>query len=169
MGEKFVGVLCQQRDGEDFARLDFSEQAWSEGARPPRALLVLGYWRGVVCEGGAKRNPLIDDDSLLDLFDQSDEGEDAGSPARLAFRFVLGLILMRKRLLVHEGSRDGGRLILVRPKGVLRPPEGPALLEIADPGLTPELVAGVTAQLQAVLTDVVAATPAGPAGAGGAA
>lgn len=168
VGERYVAVLCQQRESDEFVRLDFAEEAWREGARPARTLIGLGSWRGVVGDASARRRPLIDDESLLDLFEQSDEGEGAGSPERLAFRFVLALILLRKRLLVQEGGRDGGRVMLVRPKGTPKPPEGPALVEVVDPGLTPDLVAKVTEQLHAVLAEAPVSGPSAQGQGGGA-
>ena len=121
-GDRFVAALVQRPEEEVFERLDFSEQAWMDGTRPARGLTLYGFWRGVVQEPGAKKRLLIDDQSLLELFEQSEDdlGGAAGTDGqvaptnseRLAFRFVLGLILLRKRLLVQEGSK--GRNMLVR-------------------------------------------------------
>lgn len=172
-GETSIAVLAQHRDLDDFVRLDFSDEAWASGARPDRSLVVLGRWRAVVGESGAKRRLLIDDDSLLELFEQSGESEGfeiagadsegtemsavSGGPnddsSRLAFRFVLALILLRKRLLIQEDSR--GTSMLVRIKGTPKPSDGGGvLIEVVDPGMTPALVARVTEQLCAVLSDV---------------
>jgi len=158
-GERFVAALVQRPDAEAFERVDFSGEAWEKGARPPTEMLLYGFWRGVVPEPGAKKRLLIDDQSLLELFEQSgDELEGSGGgKERAAFRFVLALILMRKRLLVQEGSRRGA--MLVRPRGVPKPPEGPALVEVADPGLDEATIAGVTQQLGAVLNGEDVAAP----------
>ena len=147
-GERFIAALTQSIETEEFVRQDYSEQAWNQGARPKRPLALLGFWKAVAHEGEQKRRLLIDDDSLLELFEQT---EDSGSEQRekLVFRFVLALILLRKRLLVQEGSR--GTTMLVRQRGVPKPPEGPALVEVVDPGLDDAAIAGVTAQLAAVL------------------
>jgi hypothetical protein len=149
-GESFVAVLTQSADSEDFVRLDYSAAAWTEGARPDKSVIILGFWRGVVPDPGAKKRLLIDDQSLLELFEQSGE-EAEGSAERAAFRFVLSLILLRKRLLVQEGSK--GKTMLVRARGTPRPPEGPAYMEVADPGLDEGAIARVTEQLGAVLSD----------------
>ena len=113
----------------------------------------------------AKKRMLIDDQSLLELFEQSaetieGEGEPAGEKDRLAFRFVLALILLRKRLLVQEGSK--GSTMLVRPRGVPKPPEGPALIPVADPRLDEQTILRVTERLGAVISGDVA--PVAPAG-----
>lgn len=168
-GEPYIAVLVQDPESDEFHRLDYSIDAWNQGLRPGagpsgRRYLLLGFWRGVIPEPGAKKRLLIDDQSLLDLFEQSAEAlsaEDLGEQAsdgasqvserdRLAFRFVLGLILLRKRLLIQEGSR--GTTMLVRPKGTPKPPEGPALVEIIDPGLDEPTIEGVTMKLGAVIS-----------------
>jgi hypothetical protein len=167
-GEPFVGALCQDVQTEEFCRQDYAPESWEGGARPAPPLELIGSWRGVVPDPNEKRRLLLDEGSLLDLFEQT--GEDAPSAdgaaarRRAVLRFVLALILVRKRLLVCEQSRGG--TMLVRPRGVPRPPEGPPLVEVADPGMRDEDVALVTEQLQSVLIDTGA--PAAPQGAGGA-
>ena len=51
-----------------------------------------------------KPKRFVDDEVLCELFEKL---ADAPEPAKVNFRFVLGLILMRKRLLAYEASRDG--------------------------------------------------------------
>lgn len=153
VGERYVAALAQSLETEEFVRVDFGESAWNAGARPAPPLVLLGSWRCVAHEGGVKRRLLIDDESLLDLFEQTAEDFGEGDPARerLVFRFVLALILLRKRLLIQEDSK--GTTMLVRARGTPKPPEGPALVEVKDPGLDEDAVLGVTAQLAAVLSD----------------
>lgn len=160
-GDRYVAALVQNLEADSFERLDYSEEAWAGGARPAKPLILLGFWRGVVPEPGAKKKMLIDDQSLLELFEQSgevggEEGEAGESEKdRAAFRFVLSLILLRKRLLIQEGSR--GTTMLVRAKGTPRPPEGPALVEVADPGLDEATISRVTERLGAVIAGEVTA------------
>lgn len=163
-GERFVAALSQSLETEEFVRQDFSEEAWSRGARPKRPLALLGFWRAIAQDGEQKRRLLIDDDSLLELFAQT---ADAGPNERekLVFRCVLALLLLRKRLLVQEGSK--GTTMLLRERGVPKPPEGPALVEVIDPGLDGESLAAVTAQLAGVLADDAQPTAAGGANGGG--
>ncbi len=161
-GDRYVAALVQQVDGEGFERVDYSEEAWQGGARPGPARALYGFWRGLVPDPTAKKRLLIDDQSLVELFEQSEETVEGGATEkeRLAFRFVLGLILLRKRLLVQEGSK--GSTMLVRQRGVPKPPEGPALAEVLDPELDALSVAKVTGMLGAVISGDVAV------GAGGA-
>lgn len=149
VGERFVASLVESEESEELLRVDFSGEAWDEGARPRR---LFGFWRGVIPAADAKKHVLIDDDAILDLFDQLATATDA---RRVAFRFVLALILVRKRLLVCESTRapKGGEpgVMLVRRKGDPRPPEGPALGEVIDPGMTDEAVDEVIQQFEAVM------------------
>lgn len=151
-GERFVAALVQNLEVDAFERLDYAEEAWAGGAKPARPLILLGFWRGVVPEPGAKKRMLIDDQSLLELFEQSGEvgGDGESERDRAAFRFVLSLILLRKRLLIQEGSR--GTTMLVRAKGTAKPPEGPELMEVEDPGLDEGTIARVTERLGAVIS-----------------
>ena len=159
-GEPFVGALCQDVETEEFRRLDYCAQAWEAGSRPAAPLELIGTWRGLVPDPNEKRKLLLDEGSMLDLFEQSADAPDGANAAtsrrREVFRFVLALILIRKRLLVCEKSTwsDGTTsVMLVRPKGVPKPPEGPALLEVVDPGMRDEDVAVAVEQLQTVLID----------------
>src|SRR5262245_8339457 len=96
VGEHFVVALVEPEGSDDLVRIDYSLEAWSRGSRPAPPARVFGYWKGVVLPPSAKPHALIDDEGLLDLFDQWGEQTD---PRRVAFRFVLALILIRKRLL----------------------------------------------------------------------
>jgi hypothetical protein len=94
-GEKVYSVLLDENG--KFVRKDFSEEAW-QGA-PPDAF---SFWVGHVSTGDKKRRLAVDDELLLDCFGRL-EGE-IGSE-RVNFRFVLALLLMRKRRLKLEEAR----------------------------------------------------------------
>jgi hypothetical protein len=170
-GDPFVSALCQDVQTEEFRRADYSIDAWEGGARPGSPLELIGTWRGTVPDPNEKRKLLLDEGSLLDLFEQTADAV-AGATAetnrrREVFRFVLALILIRKRLLVCEKSTWGNgtaSVMLVRPKGVPRPPEGPALIEVADPGMSDADVAAVIEQLQSILVDSGTEPQAGATG-----
>ncbi len=146
VGEHHVAVLVERDGQEGLERLDFSQEAWDSGARPRPPLTLFASWRTVVGEPNARRSALLGDDELLELFERLGE---ATEPRRLAFRYLLALMLVRRRVLVYEGSRAGVlRVKAKRPAGEL--PEA-AVVEVADPKLDPETVESVMQQLGEIM------------------
>src|SRR5688572_13606972 len=91
-GEACYSVLLQ--DGAALVRRDYSRDSWSG---PPAG--AIGYWLGKVPAREQDRRPAIDDEVLLDCFRRL-EGQD--DPARVNFRYVVALLLMRRRRLKFE-------------------------------------------------------------------
>jgi len=159
-GTPCVAALCEQPDQPGFQRVDSSIGAWEAGQRPPG---LFSYWRTVAPEPNAKRRLLVDDQVLLDIFLRL--GEDARAD-RQAFRFVLALILLRRRLLRSVGRQqvrvatagaDGAEATeemtevwLLKPRGAddLAPP-----LRVVDPRLGEADLAVIVQQLGEVLED----------------
>ena len=142
-GEPYIAALSERDGDEGFERIEFSESAWDDGARPAR---LFGFWRATVPHPNDTPKLLIDDEAMLELFDSLD----GATGDKASFRFVLALILMRKRLLKHVGQRhtSEGRCMLVRRKGDASdtPP-----VEVDDPDLQPSEVETIAAQLEPVL------------------
>jgi hypothetical protein len=117
-GEPIVATLCDAPSDEasvqGFVRRDFALEAWSAGARPGG---MVCFWKTVAPAPDEKRRILVDDDTLLELFDRL-EGDDR--PQRIAYRWLLCLVLLRKRLLRHvRVDRDGdAERWLVQRRGV---------------------------------------------------
>lgn len=148
-GERIVVALVEHDGDEGLDRLDFSQEAWDGGARDPQGRPLFAHWRAVQPEPNAKPRLFIDDDALLDLFHQLGDGADAGGDSarrRAAFRFVLALILCRKRLLIHESSSPGWMTVRVRGADPASHP-----IRVADPGMDREALDAATEQLGAVL------------------
>lgn len=143
-GDEFVATLVERPESEELDRLDFGLEEWEAGQRP--AGRVFAFWRGMVCPPEARRRALIDDEALLELFEQL-AGQN--EPRRVAFRFVLALILIRKRILACEQTR--GTTMLVRVRGAARREDGADLSEVLDPGLDDATIAEVTEQFSAVM------------------
>jgi hypothetical protein len=143
-GEPCIATLCDHSEDDGFQRKDFSIEAWEAAARPEG---LFSYWKTTVPEPGAKRTLLVDENVLLELFERLAEDE---RPQRVAFRFVLALILMRKRLLGFAGRKGRGEdeRWLMQPKGA-----DPALppIEVRNPHLSDDDVRELTAQLGEVL------------------
>jgi hypothetical protein len=94
----------------------------------------------------AKKKIFVDDEVLLELFERL---ADVTEPAKLNFRFVLGLILMRKRLLIYENTRlDGEKEFwTVRRRG------RDGNLDLLNPRLGEEQITEVSQQLSQVLNE----------------
>ena len=105
---------------------------------------LLGFWQATMHPPTAKKQVFVDDDVLCDLFGRLAEVEE---PAKVNFRFVLGLILMRKRRIVYESMRqDAAREIWsVRLKGKEE------LMDLVNPRLDEQQVGEVSSQLGEIL------------------
>ncbi|HKQ49210.1 MAG TPA: hypothetical protein VJZ71_14155 [Phycisphaerae bacterium] len=99
-GELFHSVLFETPQG--FERRDYSGESWQG---PPEGALCCFQTR--LPKREEKRRTFVDDDALLTFFVRL---ADCTEEAKLRFRFVLSLILLRKRLLKYERTiRDGER------------------------------------------------------------
>ncbi|MGB0767347.1 MAG: hypothetical protein ACPGYV_06520 [Phycisphaeraceae bacterium] len=79
-------------------RIDVSADAWEDqDFRPPH---LFGFWRTEVPEPNEKKKLLVGDAAIQELMLSMDEATEA---KQLAFRYVLALILLRKKLLRHDG------------------------------------------------------------------
>jgi hypothetical protein len=146
VGDPYVAALVESAEDERLERRDYSLSAWEAGPRPER---LFGHWRATMEAPDARRRPYIDDAALMDLFEQL---EGAAAPARVSFRYLLALMLIRKRLLKYEGTRRDGesRAMIVRaatPAGAT-----PAMqAEVIDPGMDDRAIAEAIEQLTAVM------------------
>lgn len=151
-GEPIVVAIVEREGAEGFDRVEFAADSWDGPRRLSGGRRIFAHWKTVVGEPNAKAKLLIDDESLVDMFDQLCEGagEEGELRSRAALRYLLALVLCRKRLLVMEvaqgarGAEPGG--ILVRRKGE----EGPATL-VADPGMDDAALAEATEQISALV------------------
>ena len=139
-GEKFIAALRETPTGLE--RLDVSPDCWGRCDRAD----LLGFWQTVMPRPEEKKRLFVDDQTLCTLFERLG---DAAEPAKVNFRFVLGLILMRKRLVVYEQTRhENGRDVWeVRLKGQ------DARLDLVDPKLDERQMAEVSQQLGQILNE----------------
>ena len=138
--EKFMACLRETADG--FERVDCMVGCWEKFDRAG----VLAFWKTTMPRAEAKKKVFVDDEVLCNLFERL---ADVTESSKLNFRFVLGLILMRKRLLVYEGSRkdDGRETWTMRPRG------REDKLDLLNPQLTEEQVMDVSRQLGEILNE----------------
>jgi len=139
-GEKFVAAIRETPMGLE--RLDVSLDCWQTFDRAN----LLGFWQTTMPRPEEKKKLFVDDQVLCDLFERL---ADVTEQAKVNFRFVLGLILMRKRLIVYETTRhDAGRDVwVVRMKGKEQ------RLDLTDPKLNEQEMTEVSQQLGQILNE----------------
>jgi hypothetical protein len=135
-GETFYAVLID--DQGKFIRQDFSSQGWTG---PPEG--AFSFWKGRVPEEES-RTPRIDDDLLSECFQRLEGQTD---PDRLNFRYVVALLLMRRKRLRFEEARKAGDREVLR----LRCTRTHAVHEVVNPNLTEEEMATVQDEVFQVL------------------
>lgn len=91
-GEMCWSVLIEQ-DGK-LIRQDFGADVWKG---PPVG--AIGHWRSVVPGSSDSKRLKLDPDSLFDYFVQLDDSPNA---VQQQYRYVLSLLLLRKRRLILE-------------------------------------------------------------------
>lgn len=146
-GETMVVVLLERDEDEELDRQDYSIEAWEKGARPESSRRVFATWKTEVPEPGKKENALIGVGGMMDLFEQLEGTEDA---RRQAFRYVLALMLMRKRQLEYVGKE--GTELLVMPKGA---DEDAEPVRVHDPQAAGELDEASLLQLAEQIEQVI--------------
>lgn len=141
-GDRVVAALVGK--GEELARADFSLDAWKSGSRPSG---LFAYWTTTFHPGAdAKRNKLSDEEAA-ELFEQLSGAETA---AQEAFRFILALFLVRRKLFVYEGSSGG--VMTVRPR--TRADEPPAAAsQVREVSMKDEALALALEQLKELIPD----------------
>lgn len=159
-GEPFVAVLIERDDADRLERRDYTIEGWSSGDAvrgvAPHAR-VLGHWRGTMPEPAQGRKARIDDAALADLFEQVIEAREGESPGRAAFRYVLALLLLRRRVLKRAGPCESALIVRWARDG-----EDGEAFEIRDPGMDDASMAEAAASLTAVLSGEDAAADVRP-------
>ncbi len=103
-GEDFFSTL--QVEGAEVVRRDYSTEAWQG---PPEG--VLGWWKSQMPSPNSRRIHWAPNDVMLELFEEL-----ADQPERRDMRYVLALLLMRRRVVrleETEQDEDGGELLVV--------------------------------------------------------
>lgn len=137
-GQPYYAVLFEE--GDAFRREDFALDAWR--GPPPGAFCH--FKTRVPHREPKKKRLLVDDELLINFFQRL---EDETQPLRQHFRFVLALILMRKRILryeqtIHDDGAEYWQMRLVKEQ---------ALYRVLNPQLTDPQIEAVSQQLGAIL------------------
>lgn len=143
--ERYVATLVEREGHEELERVDFCIAAWESGARPQGPVRLFASWRAAVPEPTARKNAFLSDDELLELLEQLAEATEA---RRVAFRYLLALILVRRKALKYEGTRDG--VMTVRVRTLAGAPEA-AAMKVFDPNLDEETISGAMEQLGEIM------------------
>ena len=138
-GQEFVATV--REEDEQFQRADYCLDCWQD--QPDEG--VLGTWRCHVPMPTEKRKLFVDDDLLMSFFERLAE---ADSDAKIAFRYVLALVLMRKKLLIYGHSDrqdDGTEVWHMRFRGSDQDHS------VIDPKMDQQKIAEVSSQLGQIL------------------
>lgn len=136
-GEEYYGALVETEEG--LVRRDFSTEYW-ERERPH----VYCFWKTKLAAPSEKRKLFISDDMLMAFFERLANETEA---EKVNFRFVLALVLMRKRRLKYDSTKsEGGREIWR-----LKVSGDKDLVEVVNPHLSEEQIEQLTSQIGQIL------------------
>jgi hypothetical protein len=136
-GDAVVSVLMES-EGK-FVRSDYAAEAWSE---PPTG--AIAWWPGRIPTSTKPKKPSYNEDVLLDLFRHLSESVD---PSRVNFRYVVALLLMRRKRLKFEDLRKvNGQDVLI-----VRDAKTGMKYDAVDPRLDETAIAGVQDEVFAAL------------------
>jgi len=135
--EEFFAALVETQEG--FERRDYCYEYWNE--QKPQ---VYCYWKSRYPDPDEKKHLLIDDDMLLTFFERLAEETD---PNKINFRFVLTLILMRKRKLKYDASRtdDGKEIWTLKVAGENR------TVDVINPHLNEDQIEQLSSQMGEIM------------------
>ncbi|MCG8404922.1 MAG: hypothetical protein MI923_06975 [Phycisphaerales bacterium] len=136
-GDDFYTVVLESKEGLE--RRDYSQDAWKG---PPEGTLC--HFKTRMPKKNEPKKTFVDNEVLINFFLRLSDTEES---LKLRFRFVLSLILLRKRLLKYEKTlRDDDRefweMRLTRDKSIHR---------VFNPSLNEEEIEELSAELNTVL------------------
>lgn len=137
IGEEYYAALIESEEG--LQRQDFSTEYWNE-AKPP----VYCFWKTKLPNPEQKKKIFINDEMLMSFFERLAEETE---PEKINFRFVLTLILMRKRKLKYDGCKieDDNEIWTLKVTGQDR------YEQVINPHLAEDQIEGLTSQMGQIL------------------
>jgi hypothetical protein len=141
-------------------RLDFCQACWAAGKRPAPPAEMFSFWKSITPEPEKKRKIFVDDSVLMDLFNRLADRTDLTD---IRFRFVLALLLMRKKLHKYEGTEPlppelEQRFAQWAPKPEwwkMTPRGGVAPVMVINPHLSAQQIGEVSQQLSTILAEEI--------------
>ena len=136
-GEEYFAALIETEEG--LQRRDFCADYWE--SRKPE---VFCYWKTRLPEPGQKKQLFVDDQMLMVFFERLEKETDQ---EKINFRFVLALILMRKRILKYDETKtvDDQELWRLRIVGEKQ------IVEVINPHLDEEQIEQLSSQIGEIL------------------
>jgi hypothetical protein len=136
-GEEYFAALVETWEG--LVRRDFCADYWL--AEKPD---VFCYWKTRLPRPDEKKHIFVDDEMLMAFFERLEKETEQ---EKINFRFVLALVLMRKRRLKYdsskiEGDKESWRLRITGEK---------EFVEVTNPKLDDEQVKQLTSQIGEIL------------------
>lgn len=136
-GEEFYTVLWEA--GDSFVRRDFSMEGWQS---PPEDAYC--YFKTRVPVKAQRKKLLVNNELLVNFFERL---ADETVEVRVQFRFVVALILMRKRVLRYDGSCDEDGIEVWD----MTLPRDQSRHRVINPRLTDSQIEQVSQELSAIL------------------
>lgn len=136
-GEEYIGALVETDQG--LQRRDFSADYWNN--EKPDAFC---YWKTKLPHADQKKHIFVDDEMLMAFFERLEKETEQ---EKINFRFVLALVLMRKRRLKYDSSRteDSKETWQLRITGEKE------LVEVINPNLDQQQIEQLTSQIGEIL------------------
>ena len=136
-GQEYFAALVETTEGIE--RRDFCENFWQQN-NPD----VYCFWKTKMPLPNQKKKMFIDDDMLMAFFERLGTETDQ---EKINFRFVLTLVLMRKRKLKYDNSRteDGKEIWQLKVTAQQR------TVEVVNPNLTEDKIEELSSQVGQIL------------------
>jgi len=136
-GEEYFAALVETEEG--LQRRDFCADYW-ESEKPD----VFCYWKTRLPEPGQKKQLFVDDQMLMAFFERLEKETEQ---EKVNFRFALALILMRKRILKYDETKnvDDQEIWCLRIVGEKQ------IVEVVNPHLDEEQIEQLSSQIGEIL------------------
>jgi len=137
IGQEYFAALVETEEG--FERQDFSVEYWQEN-KPA----VYCFWKTKMIDPEHKKKLFIDDEMLMSFFERLGEETDQ---EKVNFRFVLTLVLMRKRKLKYlsDAVKEGREIWHMRVAGEGRE------VTVVNPHLTEDQIEELSEQMGQIM------------------
>ncbi len=136
-GEEFYAALVETEQGLE--RRDFCADAW-DNEKPQ----VFCYWKSKLPDPDEKKQIFVDDEMLIAFFERLEKESDQ---EKINFRFVIMLVLMRKRKFKYDSSRqvDGQEIWKLRVVG------SDQYIDVVNPQLDEQQIEQLSSQIGEIM------------------